>query len=478
MTGKLKSVFSTSVRPFVKRAGIGFLALSASILGMVSHANARDQKLYQCPDIAEISPASAINSSLYQGLDGWFFRRAALSSNFHHTIETQRALHRINRALAYHGIELVMLPMLPRGLTASHAIPDNGVFYDLVFDPDFSSERFDEMIEIYRNLGITVININELRKLQSNIDWKQFSFKRDIHWTPYGAQIVAAYVTEQIKDDLGAAREPISFSTNVIAEDAYVSNALLRAVNEACNENIPPEKTSLYSTQKVAGSADNLATGDTANDANNAVHLIGTSFTHDQADYNFAGFLREYLSLDISNHAIESTSVRETFYSWAKNIRASGNNPQMLLWEYSSHSDLQQSSAFLADNVVPAIFGICSGDALIAQYDFDEQETFSLKFDSFTAQPEDYYLAYSVNNTALSSFLFRYGYKDGETTAQSFIYPETAPETVQIFKTVRGNESSFPQSVTLEFGAGKASSGQVSLCKYPDAVFSEPVFAN
>ncbi len=451
-------------------------AMTATI--QVSHAE-EDRFVFRCDDIEKTSSQSSLGTKLYQGTEGWFFRKSELENLFEIPADSQKAFSRINDALAYKGIHLVLLPMLPRGIAGHQYIPNDGLLSDMLYEAAFSASQFSSFIASLEKLGVDVIDINDLKTRDSSYDWDGYTFSQDIHWKPEGARLVAELVAERMGTLLPENTNPVEFETTKSAAPVPIDGGFTQALNEICQEKIPVEEFHTFQTKQVLNSLDSLFGDDGDAPADElAVHIVGTSFTDEKKKYNFAGFLREFLQRDVANFAVAGGGLTESIYGWAQNENGIGLKPKILLWEYSNHRDVLEKAAFLNNAVVPAIFGACTGELLVAEDRFNTRTQVSLSFPPQEGTADEFYVRFDFSNPALAEFQIQYAFPNGRIVRSNFTNPERVTGLTELYQALPGDETDFPETLAIKFGNGLSTDGSVQLCRFPPNVFSSQTVSN
>lgn len=433
--------------------------------------------MYKCQGLEEKSSLSSIGVKLYQGYDGWFFREGDMESMYELSPEALKSFQNVDRALSYEGIRLVLLPMLPRGIAAKSFIPNGGAFPDLLYDPDFSAQQFSGMVQSLRQAGIEAVDITKIREEHPEFDWDKYYLKRDIHWTPEGARIVAKAVANRIRELHPENDSAAKFETEATKERAAIRFNLTKALNEVCQEKIPPESVQVYKTKRVLDSLDSLLSEGTA-DTQELIHVVGTSFTDERMDFNFDGFLREDLEQEVAGFSIAGGGLTQSIHGWTQNAAGLAKKPKYLLWEYSDLQSVLQNSAYLNDTLVPAIIGDCTDELKVSEGKFDETDTVDIDLPLLEGDSAGHYLRYEFSNKALSRFLLTYRFDDGSAKKVSFENPSRVSGLNSLYQSLPSSTKAHPTHVTLRIHGGLTSAGQVKLCRYPSSVISPAATSN
>jgi hypothetical protein len=470
-----------SVRNLVIRAGlvVAAAAMMSSVSLGVAWA-AKDRLLYSCKDIEKKSPLSFLSRKLYQGKDGWFIRAIELDSIYEYPPDTMNALARINEALHYRGVKLILVPVISKAILGKDFLPDGGVFVDRLYDPDFAAAQFDDLALELRNAGITVINTNDDLKKHPEFDLDSFYFKRDIHWTPEGAKFVAEAVAKTIRAFGPAGVDAVTFETTKLQEKRRLDSRLNRALNHLCDDKVPSELTSVYETKRQVDSLDDIFVDDTAatEPVRDLVHVVGTSFTDDLLVFNFNGFLRQALGADVQGFSVPGGQAVQSIYGWANSEIGIGRKPSFLVWEYNQIPELITLTPYLANVLVPAIVGDCSAENELKAMSFANTSEINMEFGDSVMPDQQVYARYIFDNTSLRQFRVNVTFSDGTTKLETVKNPSRVQDIEEFSYQVPYGSAATPKSLKLEIIDGQNSSGKVKLCRYPKGIFSESATSN
>ncbi|MDF0700409.1 hypothetical protein PYR71_28825 [Rhizobium sp. MC63] len=464
-------------KPSFRAISFAAIALVCSSLSWltpsIGHAGT-GQVMFKCDGLEEKSLYSTFGTKMYQANDGWFFRPSDYQTLFELPQESLNFVSRVNGALNYRGIHLVVLPMLPRAIAGRDFVPNEGMLADFLYDPDFAAQQFDDVIASARQVGIDAINVDDILKANPSFDKANYYFKRDIHWTPEGARLIAQAVAAHIRSLQGDVEHEVEFETSMEPEPRLHKAKFNGVLNELCQSKIPSEEVRIYETKQKVGSLNELLGEDDAGGAGEPVHVVGSSYTDEISVYNFNGFLREYLKQNVGGFAVSGGSVDQSIYAWAQNANGITKKPKYLVWEFPDFGDLRKQTAVMNSSVVPAIVGDCSDRLMVANKSFGEDEAIELDLPPLTGKPDEYYLRYEFANRALTGFQLTYSYREGSVKTVSFNNPPRVSGLSQLYQALPAGRGAGPLHVSLKMEGGARSAGLVKLCRYPDAIF-QPV---
>ena len=297
-------------------------------------------------------------TTLVQGKEDWLFRTdIELSHTFGPADSALPELARFKKALNTVGTELIIVSQPTRGLIHPNKLPEDSYYK---YDFEEAAKGFADSRDRIRSTGIFT---PDLTPLLNEDEKNSFFFKRDHHWSPYGAQRTAKLVAEAIKqhplyDDLSKKE----FSTKRIG---YLrkDGSLGVAASKICNIQQPIQTVPAYLTEEVEGEQDTL---DLFSDNGvPQVTIVGTSNTKGSANYNFAGFLKEYLSVDMLNEAMAGGSFNGALDQYIPSEHFQETPPVFLIWEIPVYHQLSNEAFYR--QLIPSVFGGCDNQEIVLE---------------------------------------------------------------------------------------------------------------
>ncbi len=331
---------------------------------------------YEVEPCCNICPAAeqleSYNSSylrlfktLIEGEDGWLFRtEAELGTEFGPDDVALKELYRFAQTLRLKGTELVLVYQPTRGLV--HPMKASAGGYD-GFDYQLAASNYRRALERFRSIGIYTPDLTPL--LNQPVGEDNYYFRRDHHWTPAGARMTAKLVADSLRlHPLYPDLEKLDFETKRIGMmlkrgSLQVAHATL-CKNSYANQYVdeyftePMEEGDLFSDEEE----DDSLFGD---DSLPEVTLVGTSFSKGAANYNFDGFLKEYLHLDILNEAVAGGSYDGTLIQYLPSEEFQQSPPRMMIWEVPSYHDLSTMQFYR--QVIPMVYDGCKNQPAVLQ---------------------------------------------------------------------------------------------------------------
>ena len=288
-----------------KWIGLSPLALATCLAAAGLQAEERAKApIYQVEDCCSLCPAAHDASqystnymknftTLIDAQDAWLFRtQEDLRTEFGTSAEGYRMLKQLRDAFKSRGVELVVVYQPTRGLVnRSKLKPED----QNRFNYDLALRNYRQALASFEKVGLRVPDLSPLTDEQEE---QPFYFRRDQHWTPYGAERTARLVAETVK------RIP-AFET--IEKKEFVSQriglmgktgTMQKVASQLCGTVYAPQYIDQFATEPKTESGSDELFGDSTPPQ---ITLVGTS--HSGKNYNFGGFLEQYLGTDVLNAA-------------------------------------------------------------------------------------------------------------------------------------------------------------------------------
>jgi len=319
---------------------ISFCLLLGLEFALVRPALAAEVPQYQiepccqiCPQILEDSTYKGDLSEvrkLFQGQDDWLFRsRVDLMIPMGTTPQGYANLQQLRDTLKKKGVELLIVYIPARGIANARMLSSaerQG------FDYELAKRNYLAVIERMRSLGILVPDLSPLLSGSGQED-KPLFFKRDHHWTPYGAEFTARLVVEEMRK-YGALKsiprkEFITHSAGLMNKVGSLNTAF----QKICGYRYANQFVPRFITEQKDESTDLFGEADAPE-----VVLAGTSFSTQQ--YNFDGFLKQYANVDVDNRSLSGGGFQGAMLQYLDSQDFRDKPPKILIWEITSYHDL------------------------------------------------------------------------------------------------------------------------------------------
>ncbi|NWL76446.1 alginate O-acetyltransferase [Pseudomonas taiwanensis] len=274
--------------------------------------------------------------TLVEAQGDWLFRtREDLRTEFQTTSAGYRRLQQLHDAFQRKGIELVMVYQPTRGLINRNKLDPAEM---ASFNYQRALTNYRAMLGRFRDMGYTVPDLSVLANEQED---HAFFFRGDQHWTPYGAQRTAKLVAETVKQMPAYKGIPKrEFASKVVGRMGK-KGTLHNVASQLCGGSYAIEYMDQFATEPKDAS-DGEALFSEAGDPQ--IYLIGTS--QSAQNYNFDGFLSEYLSADIYNAAVPGGGFEGALLQLLGSKEFRENPPKIIIWEFSPLYRLDQESTY------------------------------------------------------------------------------------------------------------------------------------
>ena len=385
----------------------------------------------------------------FQGLDGWFFFNYDLKEAHEMMTPEQVAfIAKLNRVFANKGI-LLVVPVPNRGAVRPEALyladPKQAAF-----SPASLRANFDAFVQSLEQQGVATVNVLA-EAIAFDASGGQTFFKRDLHWTPEGANMIAKVVASKISDRLAEPLPQLPFVlTRNPNDQTYTGLFINHWIRSACGYGFPPEPLGDYTVTSPAT-------------ATKPVEVVQLGSSHSKPPFD-KGFLSVALQSPVANMAVGNGGV---FFS-LENYLASDDYlqapPTVLVWEFPASA--APIDALAQRRLLAASYGICSGTTKKFERTVSADDpVLSFEDDVSVA---DTYLTFSFSDLSLLNFkaILRYG--DGQEETLAFDRPEQIAEFNQgrFFTTLLKSAQSL-EAVSLQVMPERAGTVKVQLCQTP-----------
>lgn len=306
------------------------IALTAVLLGRSALASCEPGTtcFELCP---EVSLETSYNSAgkalryLFNGDGSWIFATDLdLRQDFTFSPDAMAGLAKLKRIFDHHGTTVVIVYTPPRALVHPDKVSYPGYSYSRALQSYFAANQQ------LRSLGFVVPDFGRIIPDKTG----KFYQRRDHHWTTVGAQMSARLVADTIRElpvyQNLEKREFVTELKGIVKKYGTLSTVATRI----CGMSLPNQYVQLYTTlaKGDAGVSDEAALfGESSSKAE--IALIGTSFSKGKLDYNFAGFMEEYLSAAIDNRAIRGGAYNGALEQIILDGMFENSPPKILIWE-------------------------------------------------------------------------------------------------------------------------------------------------
>jgi alginate biosynthesis protein AlgX len=288
-------------------------------------------------------------ATLIQGKDGWLFRSDDLRSTFGPDDSGYQQLKRLHSALKRRGTDLVVIYQPTRALMHADKLPKSA---RTGYNADLARFSYSVTLKRFREAGLIVPDLTQLLREPAE---PPYYFRGDNHWTPYGAQRAARLVADTIRQLPVYGRLPKGqFTTERMGQMAK-QGSLYKAAAMICGSGYAEQYVDRFATTSGNG-------GDLFGEQQiPPVTFVGTS--NGNSDYNFAGFLSEYLGVDVLNAAVHGLG-HGALLQYLPSPEFQRAPPKVLIWELQPNHNLSQRNFWR--QAVPLVQNGCEGRAILS----------------------------------------------------------------------------------------------------------------
>ncbi|HWV16432.1 MAG TPA: alginate biosynthesis protein AlgX [Cellvibrio sp.] len=318
---------------------------------------------YDCPAAAkeENYTTSSLEplKLLALGKDEWIIRTVTdLRTDYGPTPYGADQLNRLVKALGEKGTKMMIVYIPPRGLMHADKIPD---YLRSGFNDSLALTNYQNALKLFAQQGAFVADYSKLITPENS---KHFFFKRDIHWTPDGAQATAKLTADYIKQlDIYKSFEKKNFINKPEGVYNPSNSGIPNAWRIICGQLFPKEYAQKYTHEVVNEGGDGINESNLFSEQSEPeIVVVGTSFSAN-TNTSFVGFLREYLHADISNEAIGGGGFNGSMTQYLASENFHKSPPKLLIWEVMSYYALDNEEFYR--EVIPMVNSGCDGKKVV-----------------------------------------------------------------------------------------------------------------
>ena len=280
-------------------------------------------------------------TTLVQAEGDWLFRtQEDLRTEFDTTPAGYKRMQQLHDAFKSKGVELVVVYQPTRGLVNRNKLMPTERDK---FDYDSALKNYQAMLGRFAKMGYYVPDLSPLTNESdaTGNSAHDFYFRGDQHWTPYGARRTAKIVAQTVKKVPGFADIPQREFETKITGRMGKTGTLHNMAGQLCGTSYAVQYMDQFSTEPKGEAAD----GDLFSDAGNPqITLVGTS--HSGKNYNFAGFLEQYIGADVLNVAFPGGGLEGSMLQYLGSDEFQKTPPKVLIWEFSPLYRLDQETIY------------------------------------------------------------------------------------------------------------------------------------
>ncbi len=329
------------------------LGLSAALLAISQGVRAEDVQAptfsaepccQLCPEAHDASRYTTRYqqnfTTLVQAQGDWLFRtREDLRTEFDTTPGGYKRLQQVHDAFKKRGVELVVVYQPTRGLVNRNMLnPEEKA----AFDYQKALRNYQAMLQRFSKMGYNVPDLSPLtnEQLAAADQGKDFYFRGDQHWTPYGAERAAKIVADTVHKMPAFEGIPRKEFETKKSGRMGKTGTLHNVAGQLCGTSYAVQYMDQFATEPkgTSGGGDDLF-GDSGNAQ---ITLVGTS--HSGKNYNFSGFLEQYIGADVLNVAFPGGGLEGSMIQYLGSEEFKNNPPKILVWEFSPLYPLNQET--------------------------------------------------------------------------------------------------------------------------------------
>lgn len=283
---------------------------------------------------------------LEAGKGDWVFRSSTdYKTSFKVNSALENRFKRLQDAIKYQELELVIVPIPTRGMMHSDQVLNTG------YDANKAISSYQDLVRKLRMIGFTVASIDDFSAGQD------FYYKLDHHWNVNGAEKMAQRAAEEIK--LIPAFKTIKkeeFKTEIEKQDRF-ADKFAHFVADICGTPLFEEEINIYRTYKSNMGEDDLF----SDEATPEIILLGTSNSTSFPSYaHFEGALKRELTADIQNMSVSGGGVETAFLDYLNQGTHLRDKPKILIWEIPIYQNFKGGPLYR--QLIPATYGACEGN--------------------------------------------------------------------------------------------------------------------
>jgi len=275
------------------------------------------------------------------GQDGFVFR-VHTDLRLHHTFTDQTVtnLAHLSKWLKQNGTTLIYAPVPTKSQAMPDYLPQTAKLYG--YDDRISSVVYEDIIDRLKAAGVVTVDL--MTALRAAEPGKEPFFKADFHWSPEGARLAAKAISETIKAQPEYQQVTKTHFQTVARPKTPLFSKMRNNLQRYCKESLPAINSVTYQTQEAGGSSQGATLDLFGPQEADPIALVGTSFS-DAQYYNFAGFIRQYSSLRLTNYSVTGGNQFGSMLSYLTSNDFKTSRPKFIIWENPIYNNLGQFGA-------------------------------------------------------------------------------------------------------------------------------------
>lgn len=386
-------------------------------------------------------------SEMQAGKNGWVFRpKKDYLEDFKITDDLVQNFQKLDKAFKAQGVELIVVMLPTRGMLHYDQIIKEG------YDVKKSRQNYQRAIDQLRKSGLNAVMIKEE-------DYHpEFYHKTDHHWSALGAKIVVEKTANIIKNiPTSQEIETVEYKTE-LAETQKFTGRFAETLKEDCDNDVEAENIETFQTYSINNT--NLLVDSFSAD----VVLIGTSNSDNNASKaNFAGALRQALSMDVDNHSISGGGYDTAMIQYLSSDDYKDHKPKFIVWEFPIYQDFWDERFY--KQIIPTTYGACNVNALFTKNVDINDNKFEVHIGDFSYDVDKVYI--HINMPGFKEKRFRLLITDQNDKVSAFEFERSKYFTsngeffldIEKDKNLKTFKGLLPET--------NAKNLQLSICAYP-----------
>lgn len=397
-------------------------------------------------DICQEALATLPDRGGYQGLDGWFYFNHDLWEAYPNLQETEFIVQ-MKDALATQGVALVLVPLPGVGMSNPEFLYRDDP-WQKAFSPTQAQADYRAYVKTLREQGVEVVDALATMQAYSAAGGQTF-FKRDVHWTPEGANAVAQEIAKAVRRAATVELSKRAFTLSHTLPDApFYGKHINTWTKDYCGYRLPPESLRTYAITPFH------------EDETAEVVRAGSSFSVPPFDI---GFLAVALQSPVFNASIGGGGAIFPLETYLRDDLYNARRPNVIVWEFPV--SVQTIIEPQKRRILAAVYGACGDNARF-------QETYAVEGDALirtgpvSATSSEHYLSFSFTDLEIIQFDVTLRYDDLREETFSINHPVTNMGVNRgRFFTTPQDTSAALESVTLELPTTATGEVTVQVCR-------------
>ncbi len=214
-------------------------------------------------------------------------------------------------------------------------VPEKAAIYSEYLGPrrvaPIHSQLYAQVVNQLRGQGVVVVDTTD-----ALINAKQTAttfLKSDTHWTPFGAEVVAKEIAQTLKNSLHHPLLEQQVFSSQDDEPTHFQGDLLNYIPLGIfSEWVDVSADQLVKTRTQVATSTATAADDLFGESSADIALVGTSYSAN-ANWNFAGALKQHLGTDLVNYAQEGKGPFVPMTDYLNSAEFTNAPPALVIWE-------------------------------------------------------------------------------------------------------------------------------------------------